>query len=71
MGKATIKMIGLACMAMSIFMVEFSIHVPAALAMMAKASAIPESGFLSTVLVVLGLLVLLIGFIMYAVVRKD
>lgn len=71
MSKATIKMIGLACMAISVFIVEFGVHVPAALDMMAGAGATASSGSLSTALVVLGLLALLTGFIMYAVVRKD
>ena len=60
MSKTTIKMAGLAAMAVSVFMILFGVCLPG----LASSPA-------GTALVVGGALVLLGGFVMYAIVRND
>ena len=61
MSESTIKMIGLATMMLSVFLVLFGAHA-------AEAGAPEPAG---TVAVVAGLLALLVGTILYVVVTKD
>ncbi len=60
MSKTTIKMVGLAAMVVSVFMILFGVYLPGL-----------SSSPVGTALVVGGAVVLLGGFVMYAIVRND
>lgn len=59
MNETVVKMVGLACMVMSIFAVFFGIYIPAA------------GSLASPMLVATGLILFLLGVVLYVVVRKD
>ncbi len=61
MNESAIKMIGLATMIVSLFLILFGAH----------ASEAGASDLAGTVLVVIGLLALLVGTIWYVVLKKD
>lgn len=61
MSESAIKMIGLATMMVSLYLILFGAH----------ASEAGAPGPVGTVLVVVGLLALLVGTVLYAVLKKD